>query len=137
MIARRFVLFVGHILLFVKDDEPDLIDGRKQRGPRADDDPRFPAPHAENRVIALRQRKLAVHDDDIARKIRTKCLHELSRQGDFGHEHDDLSAVLTHLTREFDIDLRFAAPRDAVEEITVKTARVNAAFDGRDGGFLF
>ena len=136
MIARRFILLVGHILFLVKDDAPDVSRRSKERGTRADDDPCLPAPHAKNRVIALGDRKLAVQDDDVARKYLLKRCNELPRKSNLRHEHNNLSSCGTHGTRRLNINARLTAARHAMQQAALKSALRNRCMEFRNSRCL-
>ena len=53
VIAWGLILLIGHILFLIEDDAADVPRRCKERGPCADDDPRFAAPHAEDGIVAL------------------------------------------------------------------------------------
>ena len=127
VVARRLILLVAHVLLLVKDDEPDIIRGRKERRARADDDARLIAAHAQDGVVALREAQAAVHDDEIIGKVRFEGHDDLPRQRDFRHEHDDAAAGRAHALGELDVDLRLAASCDALQQ----EALVARGIDGR------
>ena len=119
MITRRFVLFIGRILLLVHNYQPDVIKRRKQRRPRTDYDTSLAPAHPDHRIIALRQRQAAVHDHNIIREITFKGHHYLTCQRDFRHQYDDLPSCRPDLGRHFHINLRLAAARYPFKQKTM------------------
>ena len=60
VIARRFVLFVRAVVLFVDHDEAKIGGGREHREPRAYDEPCCAGMHAMPFAIALTRREFRV-----------------------------------------------------------------------------
>ena len=65
VITRSVVLFVGHILFLVHDDDAKICRRRKKRRTRPHDDARVAATDAEERVVSLGDAEPAVNHDNV------------------------------------------------------------------------
>ena len=64
VIARRFLLLVGMLVLFIHDDEAERIDGREDGRARADDDARAALADLVPFVVAFAGGEMAVQHGD-------------------------------------------------------------------------
>ena len=77
-----------------------------------------------------------MHDDDIIWEIGLEGHHDLPCQRDFRHEHDDLPPRGPHFFCKFNVDLRLAAARDALQQEAVILPRRQRGLHGREGPLL-
>ena len=64
VVARRFLLFVGRLVLLVHDDQPEVFYRSEQRRARADHDPRLALVNAMPLVVPLAFAQTAVQNGD-------------------------------------------------------------------------
>jgi hypothetical protein len=68
VIERRLGLVIRRVVALVRDDEPDVRQGREQGTARADDNLECPRAGAPPRVVALALGKFGVHQPDLPGK---------------------------------------------------------------------
>ena len=126
MIARRFILFIGHILLLIQDDTANVLCRHKECRPRSDNDSCLLPADTKYCIIAFCKRQPAVHNDNILRKNRLERRDELSRQSDFRYENNHLTPRCTNHTRCLYINARFPAACNTPKQISPITALYKA-----------
>ena len=70
VIARRFLLLVARLLLFIDHDQPEIFDRRENGRARSHHDARLAAPHAPPFARALHFRQRAVQHRDARAESR-------------------------------------------------------------------
>ena len=119
VIARRFLLFVGGLVFFIDDDEPEIFERRENRAARADHDPRAAGMDLVPFIVPLAFRQMAVQDGDVVRLLGEAALETLDglrRERDFRNEHDRRLAARERGADRLQINFRFAAAGHAVEQ---------------------
>ena len=83
VVTRTFILLVRRVVFLVDDDQPEILQRRKDRAARPDDNARLPVAHAVPLVMAFALAQMTVqhgHIDAARGKARGKPLHRLRRQ---------------------------------------------------------
>src|SRR5207244_3857179 len=93
---------------FVDDDAAQILDRRKDRGARSDDDIREPSPNPAPLVKSLARSQSAMQHREATRKTAGKPLNCLGSEGDFWHQHDCTLASIEELGDQSEIDLGLA-----------------------------
>src|SRR4029077_16343184 len=91
VIARRFLLLVGALVLFVDDDDTQLVQWREYRAAGANHDPRGASMNSMPLIVALALGKMAVKNRHFAleiRKARLESFDRLGRKGDFRYQDE-------------------------------------------------
>ena len=122
VVARIRLLLERRVVLFVDDDEPELANGREDRGARADHDAGLAARDPLALVPALRVTERRVQDRDPVAEARGEPTHRLGREGDLGDEHDRTEAARERGGTGLEVDLRLAAPGRAVQQQVIAPA---------------
>src|ERR1700690_4139944 len=113
IVTRRFFLLVSVLLLFIDDDEPEIFERSENGGARPNHNFRFAIAHAPPLAGAFDIRQSAVEHGDGGSEARADEAADPESERDFRDEHD---CGFASGKRRFDgpeIDLRFAAARDA------------------------
>ena len=139
MVARRFFLLIAGFLLFIDDDEAEILEWRKDGRARADDDARFAV--ADAPPFASRSPSLSA---ECRTATPSKRAPNQARHCRPTHRVSAISgtrtiAVFSARERFLDgahVDLGLAATGDAVEEEDAEFTKLEASFDGVEGGFL-
>ena len=108
MVARRFVLLVGILVLLIHNDDAEVFERGKNRAAGADDDPGCPAVDLVPLVVALAVGEVAVQDGDLLLHVREaglEPLDRLRRQRDFRHENQRGAPVIDRLADRAQVDL--------------------------------
>ena len=116
VVARRFLLLVAGLLLFVHDDQADIFERREDRRARAHHHARFAIAHAPPFPRALGIRQSAVQDRDAFAKSRPAKPRGPERQADLRHQQQRRAAARERGLDGAQVDLRLAAAGDAVEQ---------------------
>ena len=135
VVARRAVLLERRLVLFVEDDEAEVLQRREQRRTRADCDARLALQQALPLAAALRVGEAAVQHRDIG-ETRREATDRLRRQRDLGHEHDAGAAARADFFEDAKVDLGLAAAGDAVQQERAMHARLDRRRDLVDGLLL-
>ncbi len=117
VVARVALLLVGRVVLLVDDDQPEPLDGREDRGARADGDPRLAAAQPPPLVVALALRQRGVQERDGVAEARGEARDGLRRERDLRHERDHALAALERRGRRAQVDLGLARAGDAVQQV--------------------
>ena len=140
VVPGRLFLFVSVLVLLVHDHQSQRLHGRENGRARADDDPGAALADFVPFVMPFPGRQMTVQHRHQGR-VRPgaepgfEALHGLRREGDFGHEHDAALALRQGVRQGLQINLRLAAPRDAVQqEHPVADAAALAGLPGRGRG---
>ena len=121
MVARAFLLFVGMLVLFVDDDQAEVIDGSEDGGAGADGDAGAFLADFLPFVVTLAGGEVAVQDGDegfefAGAEAGFETLDGLGREGDFGNKDDRAFAGFQRVRDGLEVDFGFAAAGHAVEE---------------------
>ena len=116
VVPRSFLLLERAVVLFVDDDQSELVQRRKHSRARADHDRHLAAPDAKPLVRTLTVGQSAVlHGNSIAKRI-AKRPGNSGRQGDLGDEHEHRSAAAQHAIGKSKIHLCLAGARDSLQQ---------------------
>ena len=139
VVARRFFLLIAGFLLFIDDDEAEIFEWRKDGGARADDDAGFAVADAPPFASALNVAERGVQNSDSfearAEPGTALATHPQSERN-FRDENDRGFSARERFLDGAHVDLGLAATGDAVEEEDAEFAKLEASFDGVEGGFL-
>ena len=127
MVTRTFILLVRRVVFLVDDDQSEILQRRKDRAARPDDNARLPVAHAVPLVMAFPLAQMTVqhgHIDAARGKARGKPLHRLRRQCNFRHEHKRRFPRVDHLGDSAQIHFRLPASRDAFEHDRFMRGRI-------------
>ncbi len=116
MIARRLLLFVAAVVLFVHDHQPELLNRRKYTRTRSHNYASLPVLHATPLIGPLRIAKCRVQNRDLLAEAVEELPRHRRRQSDL---RDQQQSVLTQFKRRFDaaqIDFRLAGPCHALKK---------------------
>ena len=123
-------------MLLVDHDEPEVFQGREDRGAWANGDGGVAGAQPPPRVVALAPVHLRVEDGNLVAEVRPEALDGLRREGDLGHEDDAGPPVLADGLEGPDVDLGLATARDAVEQKGAVAGRVDRIGHGVEGVLL-
>ena len=132
VVAGDGVLLVAGFVLLIDDDQAELRQRGKDGRAGADDHIGQSFADLLPLGVALRGREATVHHGD-PRETAAEPLDGLGGQGDFGQQDDGAFAGGDGPLDRADIDLRFAAVGDAVEQRDAEGLRVDAADDLVEG----
>ena len=116
VIARRFFLLVGGVVLFVDDDEREIGDRRKDRRARAHDHARFAALDAVPLLGALAVGQRGVQDGDFVAEDLMQVGGDGGRQADLGNQQDGGASGFEHGAHARQIDRGLSRAGDAVQQ---------------------
>ena len=116
VVARRIFGLITRLLLFIQNDEPEVLQRCKHRAARAQHDAHLTAADALPLVVALGERQRAVQHRDVTAELRRKAAQHLRRQRDLRHEQHGGLAARERFFDEPDIDLRLAAGGHAMQQ---------------------
>ena len=116
VVARRIFGLITRLLLFIQNDEPEVLQRCEHRAARAQHDAHLTAADALPLVVALGERQRAVQHRDVAAELRRKAAQHLRRQRDLRHEQHGGLAERERFFDEPDIDLRLAAGGHAMQQ---------------------
>ncbi len=123
VIPRQVVLLVRPVVLFVDDDESDVLERREDRRPGAHHDRDVAAANAVPLIVTLAVGQAAVLNGDLCSEARTKEARERGRQRDLGREDQNAPAGRHDERREPEVQLGLAASGHAVEQNGPKPSR--------------
>ena len=103
-------------MLFVDDDQADVLERREHRRARADDDVHVAAADALPLIVPLAVREAAVLDGDAVAEALAEERRDDRRERDLRHEHEHAPARVADARREPQVDLGLAAAGDAVQQ---------------------
>ena len=116
VIARRVVLLVGGLVLFVDDYQPQVRLGRKDGAARAYRHTVTALLYAPPLVEPLPRGQAAVLDGHLAREAAAETVDGLRGQGQLRRHHDSPLSPAYGVGKGAEIHLRFPAAGDAVEQ---------------------
>ena len=120
MIARRLVLLVGGLVLFIDDDQPQIVHRCEHRRARANHHPRLARRQRLPAVEPLALAEVAVPDDRAMPgrlEPPAQARHRLRRERHLRHEVDRAAARGEHLLHGPQVDFRFPRAGDAVQQV--------------------
>ncbi len=103
-------------MLFIHHDDSQLVQGGEDGRAGADDDCRLAPADAAPLVVALPRGQAAVQHRDAAGKTAAEAPYQLRRESDFRCEHQRGFSCFHGVADGLQVDFRFAAAGDAVEE---------------------
>ena len=112
VIARRFFLLVGALVLFVDDDDTQLVQWREYRAAGPNHDPRGARMNSTPLIEALALGKMAVkhrHFPLEIRKARLKSFDRLWRKGDLRYQDERRATKIHRVPDGLKIDLGLPA----------------------------
>ena len=121
-VARRGFALVGVLLFFIQNDEPDVLQRRKDRAAGADDDIGVAALDHPPLQKALGVVEGRVLHGQTAAEHRLEAADHLRRQANFRHKHKGAAAQFQRALDQLDEHRRFAAARDAVKQRRARAA---------------
>ena len=116
IVARsRILLLVRCLVLFVDDDQSEILKGQKHRRAHAEQQrigvfAQLPLPNLHALVV----RKLRMVDPELFAEHAAETIGNLRCQRDFGQQKQDLFSLGDDAPNEFDVDFRLPARRHAV-----------------------
>ena len=116
MIAGGVFGFIGVLLLLIHNEQAKILRRRKDRRAGAENDRRLPGADALPGVVALGDAQAAVEHRHLFAEMGGKKGQKLRRQSDLRHQQQGRSALFQAIGNEPDIDRRFAAAGNAVEQ---------------------
>ena len=137
VIARRFLLFVGSLVLFIDDDQSEILERREDGAARADHDPRAAGLNLVPFIVPLAFGQMAVQDRDHLLRFGEAALESLDRlrrERNFRDEHDGRFSAREGRTDRLQINLRLAAAGHAVEQNRLRVFRRGQRFLDRAQG---
>ena len=91
VIPRRFLLFVGRLVFFIDNDQPEILQRREHCAARADHDPGAAGMNLVPFIVALALGQMTVQNRDVVLRFSEpafEAFHRLRRERDFGNEND-------------------------------------------------
>jgi len=136
-VRQAFVLFIGGVVFFIHNDQFQIPDGGEKGGAGAHDDAQLSRLEKPPLVIADGAGYAAVEDGDVLpAESLGQTGEQLRGEGDFRNEENRPPALSLRLLHGPEIDLRFAASRDPVEEKGSEFSRLEIPEDFLEGRFL-
>ena len=111
VVARRFFLLVGGVVLFVDDDQREIGDRGKHRGPRADDHARFAALDAVPLLGAFAVGERGVQDGDFVAEDLVQVGRDGRCETNFRNEQDGRASGFENSAHGREIDRGLALIR--------------------------
>ena len=136
VVAGGGLLLVAGFVLFVHDDEAEVVEGGEEGGAGPEDDGGFAVSDAHPVGHALAGGKVAVHDSDLGAEPGAELGDHLGGEGDFRDEIEDLTTGLERFFGAAEVDLGFAGTGDAVKEKPLGFSIVDRLGDLVDRLFL-
>lgn len=115
VITRCAVLFERWLMLFIDHDQSEVGGGREDGTSRTDHHIHCSGSNLLPLPVAIRVTHVAVQHCHRS-KAAAKSTDGLRREADFGNQHDRLSAVGHHFANGLNVDFRFAASGNAVQQ---------------------
>ena len=140
VIARRFLLLVGGLVLFIDDDQPEIFERSKHSAARADHDPRPTGLNLVPFIVPLAFGQMAVQNRDrVLRfgKTALESLHGLRRERNFRNEHDGGFPARQGRADRLQINFRLSAPGHAMQQNRLRIFRRRQRFFDRAQGQTF
>ena len=127
-------------MLFIDDDQPEILERREDGAARADDDPRAARLNLVPFIVPLAFGQMAVQDRDHLLRLGEAALESLDRlrrERNFRNEHDGRFPAREGRTDRLQINLRLPAAGHAVEQNRLRLFRRGQRFlDRAQGGRL-
>lgn len=124
VVTRCFLLLIGGFVLFVDDDEAEVVEGGEDRRTRPDHDPGLAACDAQPTVAPFPFGEVTVPDHDVHPKRfepGPECADGLRGECDFGNKKEGSGSRLSeHMLKGLDVDLGFSGTGYAVEQDRLK-----------------
>ena len=116
VVENPFFLLVGGVMLFIDDDQPEVLIGQKERGPRPDDKLRLPLPDHAPDPPAFGHRGAGVPLCGPRAEALLDPTHELRRQGDLGQQDQRLPPFAERRRHGLEVDLGLARARHTAQQ---------------------
>ena len=129
VIPRRFFLLEAAFLLLVDDDEPEIVEWRKDRRARSHDDARLAMAHAPPFARALDVAQCGVQHRDAFEsraKPRAALPADPQCQRNFRHQHDRGLAARQRLLHAAHVHFGLPAAGDAVQQQHAELAQLES-----------
>ena len=110
-------------MLLVHNDQPEIRQRREQRAAGADNDGRLALPHPHPLFASGSLVHAAVQHGHPIAEPRPESGHDVSRQGNLGHQQQGRPFPFQGFPHRMQVDLRFSAPGDAFQQETEIPAR--------------
>src|SRR5260370_18455166 len=140
VISGSFFLFVTVLLFFIDNDQPKILERRKNRRPRSHHHARLAVPHAPpfSRSLHIAQRRVQYR---YALKLRPKPRASLPPdpqcQRNLGDQHDRRLPPRQRLLHRAQIHFRFPAAGYAVQEQHAELTELESRANRLHGALLF
>ena len=118
VIDGSLVLLVGSVLLFVDNDQAEVLQRREYGGASSDHDSRFSGSNAMPLIESLAGRHRAVHEGYLIRKMRRGNAREQRGKPDLRHHEDRRVTLPEHFRDQLQIDLRLPASGHAMNQVS-------------------
>jgi hypothetical protein len=116
VVARRFFLLVGRVVLLVDDNECEIGDGSEDRRARAYDHARLSTLDAVPLLGAFAVGERGVEDGNFVAENLMQIGRDCRRQADFRNEENRGASSLEHAAHGCQINRCFARAGDAVQQ---------------------
>ncbi len=136
VVARRDLLLVGGVLLFVHHQEPEVGDRGEERRARAEDHTRLPQPHPLPLLLALAGAEPRVQDRQALAEALLDRPRQRRHQRDLGHQQDHRAAGGERLVRRAQVDLGLARAGHALEQQRRELPALDHPVEPRERAFL-
>ena len=124
VIPGRIFRVVAALLLFVQDDDTQVLQRGKDGGAGAQHHTNLPTPDTLPLIIALRHTKSAVEHGHILSKIGGKFPHHLGCQHNLRHQDNGGSPLGQYLLNQLQIDLGLSAAGNALQQCARSLSRL-------------
>ena len=116
VVTKAFRLLVRSFVLLVDNDNAYPFQRCKDGGAGADDDGHLTSPDPPPLIVALAVGEPAVQNGNAATEAAFEASYQLRRKGDFRHQNQGCFSFSEDGVDGPQIDFRFAAAGDAVQE---------------------
>ena len=132
LIARRFLLFIGTVMLLVDDDHPQVAQRREYCRPSSHRHLTVPIADLFPLVEPLALGESAVQDGHPVTKPGTESTCDLGSEANLGHHHQGPALLLQHRFDNVEIDLGLARTGDSMQQQGGKGALLEKLLDPLD-----
>ena len=122
VVSGTLLLLVGGIVLFIDDNESQIVQRGEHRRPRAYDHVDLAAPDAMPLIVSRAGRQPAVLYRHAVSERSPEGIRHRRCQRDFRHQHQHPAPRLRNPPGKAQVHLGLAAPRDTVQQSDVKHA---------------
>ena len=136
VVADAVFLLEAAVVLFVDDEQSEVLEGGEEGAAGAYDDPCLSASDAAPLVEALAGCEAGMEDRDGGGERGREGGDELGGEADFGEQDEGCATACEDLAGGPHVDLGFAAAGDAVEEDAARCGVVERGDDAGDRGRL-